>query len=157
MEDELFILKTYLNIKEWGIDSDELNNLIFAGNINEVGPFYLDSSNYKDFLKGQYNQEDEQICSRKHKRDFNKLSEFLLKLFTKYYYWKNKTFVNVEYLYIATYTGCFFKFPAIKSSWAQKNFKVSDVKLICPNREPNDYFEPIKDNNIYSPRCRHFY
>ena len=61
LEDELFILKTYLNIKEWGIDSDELNNLIFAGNINEVGPFYLDSSNYKDFLKGQYDQEDEQI------------------------------------------------------------------------------------------------
>ena len=87
----------------------------------------------------------------------NKLSEFLSKLFTKYYYWKNKTFVNVEYLYIATNTGCFFKFPAIKSSWAQKNYKVSDDKLICPNREPNDYFEPIKDNNIYDPRCRHFY
>ena len=161
LEDELFILKTLLNIKEWGINSNELENLIFAGNITEqekVGPFYLDCLNYKDFLKGQYNQEDETICTSQNKRDFNKLSEFLAKLFTKYYNWKNKTYVNVEYLYIATDKGCFFKFPAIRSSWAQQGYKVSDDKFICPNREEsNNYFDPIKNPNIYDPRCRHFY
>ena len=160
LEDELFILKTLLNIKEWEINSEDLDNLIFAGDITEddkVGPFYLDSLNYKAFLKGQYNQKDDQICTNQNKKDFNKLSEFLAKLFTKYYNWKNKTYVNVEYLYIATDKGCFFKFPAIRSSWAQTNYIVSDDTLICSTRDLNKYFQPIPDTNIYDPRCRHFY
>ena len=58
---------------------------------------------------------------------------------------------------MALKSGCFFKFPAIKSNWAQQNYKVEDDKLICPNREENNYFKPINDNETYDPRCRHFY
>ena len=161
LEDELFILKTYLNIIDWGIDykEDELNNIIFAGDITQEGPWYLSGSNYTDYLKGQYNRKEEEICSNKTLANFNKVSEFLAKLFTKYFNWKNKTYVNIEYLYMALNTGSFFKFPAIKSSWAQANYTPDDDKRICPNRTSNSPFNfaPIQNESIYDPRCRPFY
>ena len=59
LEDELFILKTYLNIKEWKMnDITDFNNLIYAKEIEESGPWYLNSSNYSLYFKGQYNQKD---------------------------------------------------------------------------------------------------
>ena len=160
LEDELFILKTYLNIIDWGIDYKEgmeLENIIYAGDITQEGPWYIDSSNYTEYFRGQYSQQDTDICRKTDLAHFNKLSEFLAKLFKKYFSWKNKTYVNIEYLYMALKSGCFFKFPAIKSNWAQQNYKVEDDKLICPNREENNYFKPINDNETYDPRCRHFY
>ena len=161
LEDELFILKTYLNIIDWGIDykEGELNNLIFAGNITQEGPWYLNSSNYTDYLKGQYNQNDNDICNKTNLAHFNKLSEFLAKLFTKYFNWKNKTYVNIEYLYMVLNTGCFFKFPAIKSNWAQENYTPEDDIRICPNRTSDSPFNftPIQNESIYDPRCRPFY
>ena len=54
-------------------------------------------------------------------------------------------------------SGYIFKFPAIKSNWAQQDYIVDNDELICPNREPNQYFNPIKESIIYDPRCRHFY
>ena len=161
LEDELFILKTYLNIIDWGIDYKEnvdLENIIYAGDITQEGPWYINSSNYTEYLKGQYSQHPEtNICTNKNLAQFNKLSEFLAKLFTKYFNWKNKTYVNIEYLYMALESGCFFKFPAIKSNWAQPDYIVEDDPLICPDRSPNQYFVPIENGSIYDPRCRHFY
>ena len=54
-------------------------------------------------------------------------------------------------------SGYIFKFPAIKSNWAQQDYIVDNDELICPNRELNQYFNPIKESIIYDPRCRHFY
>ena len=50
-----------------------------------------------------------------------------------------------------------FLFPVIKSNLAQQDYIIDNDKLICPNREPNQYFSPIKKSTIYDPRCRHFY
>ena len=155
LEDELFILKTYLNIQDWGMnENSNHNNLIYAGNITNVGPWYLNSSNYEEYFKGQYNLEDE--C-QKYFGSLDKLTIFLGKLFKKYYHWKNKTYVNIEYLYITFSNGCFYKFPAIKSGWAQPNYTVHDDERICKTREENEFFDPIKNANKYDPRCRPFY
>ena len=56
-------------------------------------------------------------------------------------------------------TGCFFKFPAIKSNWAQENYTPEDDIRICPNRTSDSPFNftPIQNENIYDPRCRPFY
>ena len=54
-------------------------------------------------------------------------------------------------------SGYIFKFPTIKSNWSQQDYIVDNDELICPNREPNQYFNPIKESIIYDPRCRHFY
>ena len=58
---------------------------------------------------------------------------------------------------MALNSGYIFKFSAIKSNWAQKDYIVDNDELICPNREPKQYFKPIKESTIYDPRCRHFY
>ena len=58
---------------------------------------------------------------------------------------------------MALNSGYIFKFPAIKSNWAQKDYIVDKDELICPNLEPNQYFDPIKESTIYGQRCRHFY
>jgi hypothetical protein len=158
LEDELFILKTYLNIKNWNIKKTKYENLKYAPDITEdKPPWYFNSSNYSDYFKGQYNQESEDICTPEHLANFDKLSEFLAKLFNKYFNWKNKTYVNVEYLYIATNTGCFYKFPAIKSGWAQVNYTVKDIELCANRSNPNPYFTPFNDPTKYDPRCRPFY
>ena len=158
LEDELFIIKTYLNIKNWNIKKTKYENLKYAPDITEVRPpWYFNSSNYSDYFKGQYNQESEDICTPEHLANFDKLSEFLAKLFNKYFNWKNKTYVNVEYLYIATNTGCFYKFPAIKSGWAQVNYTVKDIELCANRSNPNPYFTPFNDPTKYDPRCRPFY
>ena len=160
LEDELFILKTYLNIKEWKMnDITDFNNLIYAKEIEESGPWYLNSSNYSLYFKGQYNQKDSSICSAENLSHLDKLSQFLSKLFKKYFSWKNKTYVNVEYLYIAFDSGCFYKFPAIKSGWAQDNYIPEDDPSICPHRgiNGNEFFIPFENESIYDPRCRPFY
>ena len=57
----------------------------------------------------------------------------------------------MEYLYMVFDSGYIFKFPAIKSNWAQQDYIVDNDELICPNREPNQYFNPIKESIIYDP------
>ena len=85
LEDELFIIKTYLNIKDWNIKKTKYENLKYAPDITEDRPpWYFNSSNYSDYFKGQYNQESEDICTPEHLANFDKLSEFLAKLFNKY-------------------------------------------------------------------------
>ena len=160
LEDQLLILKTYLNIIDWDLKGTEHNNLKYAADIEEEGPWYLNSSNYSNYFYGQYNDNTSEYCSKDDLDRFDKLSEFLSKLFNKYFNWKNKTYVNVEYLYITLKSGCFYKFPAIKSSWAQSDYNAKDAddKIICPsrNKSNNEYFDPIEEN-IYDPRCRPFY
>ena len=160
LEDQLLILKTYLNIIDWDLKGTEHNNLKYAADIEEEGPWYLNSSNYSNYFYGQYNDNTSEYCSKDDLDQFDKLSEFLSKLFNKYFNWKNKTYVNVEYLYITLKSGCFYKFPAIKSSWAQSDYNAKDAddKIICPsrNKSNNEYFDPIEENK-YDPRCRPFY
>ena len=165
LEDELFILKTYLNIKKWDIPpTDEYKSLEPAEQVILEGPWYLDSQNYKKYLKGQYNlkkeEGDSNKCDDKNLVNFDKLSEFLAKLFEKYFSWKNKTYVNVEYLYIALNTGCFYKFPAIKSDWAQNDYVPEDDPSICTKTDTDrvtEYFDYPLKKEIYDPRCRPFY
>ena len=164
LEDELFILKTYLNIKDWDIkDISDFNNLKPAKEITDQGPWYLDSQNYTEYFRGQYNQKKDgtDICTKENLANFDKLSEFLGKLFEKYFSWKNKTYVNVEYLYMTLNTGCFYKFPAIKSGWAQDNYTIEDDPLICTNTEQegrkSNFFNDPLPKDIYDPRCRPFY
>ena len=160
LEDELFILKTYLNIKQWGMnDTSNFSNLILAKEIEDEGPWYLNSSKYTEYFKGQYNLNDNDICTGENLSNLDKLSQFLGKLFKKYFSWKNKTYVNVEYLYITFDSGCFYKFPATKSSWAQDNYIPEDDPSICVNRSANEKFNftPFENESIYDPRCRPFY
>ena len=153
VEDELLILKTYLNILDWKIGSSNFT-IINATLENKEGPWYLNSSNYEDYLYGIYYS---YLCTNEDLPNLQKISEFLKKLFEKYFKWKNKKYVDIEYLYIALKNGCFFKFPAIKSGWAQPNYVANDDKTICPNRSENEFFKPFEDESKYDPRCRTFY
>ena len=160
LEDELFILKTYLNIKDWKMDNITIENetLINAYEENNTGTWYLDELNSTEYLKGQYYNFNDSTCNPKDLSHFQKLSEFLRKLFGKYYKWKYKKYVDIEYLYLTLNTGCFFKFPSFKSDWAQPDYIPNDDKTICKNREEkNEYFSPFNDSNAYDPRCRNFY
>ena len=98
LEDQLLILKTYLNIIDWNLRGTAHKNLKYAPDIKEDGPWYLNSSNYTDYFYGQYNDNTTKYCSKDDKDHFDKLSEFLSKLFKKYLNWKNQIYVNVEYL-----------------------------------------------------------
>ena len=153
IEDELLILKTYLNILDWKIGSKNYTIVDATEEIKE-GPWYLNSSNYKDYLYGIYYPF---LCTKEDLPNLQKLSEFLEKLFEKYFKWKNKKYVDIEYLYLTLKNGCFFKFPSLKSGWAQLNYKPNDDETICPNRSENVFFTPFKDKTKYDPRCRTFY
>lgn len=156
VEDELFILKTYLNILDWGIGSSENYTIINATEETKEGPWYLNSSNYKDYLYGIYYP---YLCKEDDLPNLQKLSEFLAKLFEKYFKWKNKKYVDIEYLYLTLKNGCFFKFPSIKSGWAQPDYIPNDDISICPNRSSNsnEFFIPFENEEKYDPRCRTFY
>ena len=154
VEDELFILKTYLNILDWKIGNSNNYTIINATEEQKEDPWYLNSSNYKDYLYGIYYP---YLCEEENLPNLQKLSEFLKKLFEKHFKWKNKKYVDIEYLYLALKNGCFFKFPSIKSGWAQPNYIPNDDKSICPNRSKNEFFTPFSDSTKYDPRCRTFY
>ena len=154
IEDELFILKTYLNILDWGIGNSKNYTIINATKETKEGPWYINSSNYKDYLYGIYYP---YLCKDEDLPNLQKLSEFLGKLFEKYMKWKNKKYVDIEYLYLTLKNGCFFKFPSIKSGWAQPDYNTSDDVSICPNRSSNEFFIPFEDETKYDPRCRTFY
>ena len=154
VEDELFILKTYLNILNWKIGSSENYTIKNATEETREGPWYLNSSDYKEYLHGIYFP---YLCTDDDLPNLQKLSEFLEKLFEKYYKWKSKKYIDIEYLYITLKNGCFFKFPALKSGWAQPNYIPNDDETICPNRSPNEFFTPFENESLYDPRCRTFY
>ena len=154
VEDELFILKTYLNILDWNIGTLNYSSIKNATEEEKEGPWYVNSSNYKDYLYGIYYPD---LCNSSDLQNLQKLSDFLEKLFEKYYKWKEKKYVDIEYFYIALKNGCFFKFPSLKSGWAQPDYQPSDDETICQNREDNKFFSPYKNKNRYDPRCRTFY
>ena len=154
LEDELFILKTYLNILDWKIGSSDNLTILNATKAEKEGPWYLNSSNYKDYLNGIYYTH---LCTEDNLPNLQKLSEFLEKLFEKYFKWKDKKYVDIEYLYLTLKNGCFFKFPSIKSGWAQPDYEPHDDESICPTREKNEFFTPFSDETKYDPRCRTFY
>lgn len=158
LEDELFILKTYLNIKDWGMNDINIDNetLINAYEENRTGTWYLEELNETGMLKGQYYNYNNS-CSTEDLSYFYKLTEFLRKLFEKHFKWKFKKYVDIEYLYLTLNTGCFFKFPSFRSDWAYNYTSDNDDKRICPDRDINDTFIPFQDNEAYDPRCRTFY
>ena len=155
LEDELFILKTYLNILKWNLTNSNSTpyKIKNASEEKKEGPWYINTSNYKDYLYGIYYE----FCNVKELPYLQKLSDFLEKLFNKYYNWKNKKYVDIEYLYLTLKSGCFFKFPSLKSGWAQPDYITDDDKTICPNRSNNEYFQPFQNESKYDPRCRTFY
>ena len=50
----------------------ELENIIYAGDITQEGPWYINSSNYTEYFKGQYIQKDTEICRDTHLKRLNK-------------------------------------------------------------------------------------
>ena len=144
VEDELFILKTYLNILDWNIGALNYSSIKNATEEEKEGPWYMNSSNYKDYLYGIYYPD---LCNSSDLPNLQKLSDFLEKLFEKYYKWKEKKYVDIEYFYITLKNGCFFKFPSLKSGWAQPDYQPNDDETICQNREDNKFFSPYKNKN----------
>ena len=55
----------------------ELENIIYANDINQEGPCHLKISNYTEYFKGQYIQKDTEICRDTHLKRLNKLNEIL--------------------------------------------------------------------------------
>ena len=94
IEDELFILKTYLNILDWKIGKSNNYTIINATEEIKEGPWYLNSSNYKDYLYGIYYP---YLCTEENLPNLQKLSEFLKKLFEKHFKWKNKKYVDIVF------------------------------------------------------------
>ena len=155
LEDELFILKTYLNIIDWDLKSSK-NDLTEAKDETKNNSWYLNETIFNEYMKGQFYSYNDS-CTNDNILHFSKLSEFLKKLFAKHFSWKNKKYVDLEYLYITLKSGCFFKFPSIKSEFADSNYIPVDDKTICADRKKNEYFTPFENETIYDPRCRFFY
>ena len=55
----------------------ELENIIYANDINQEGPCHLKISNYTEYFKGKYSQKDTEICIDTHLKRLNKLNEIL--------------------------------------------------------------------------------
>ena len=55
----------------------ELENIIYANDINQEGPCHLKISNYTEYFKGKYIQKDTEICLDTHLKRLNKLNEIL--------------------------------------------------------------------------------
>ena len=55
----------------------ELENIIYANDINQEGPCHLKISNYTEYFKGKYSQKDTEICLDTHLKRLNKLNEIL--------------------------------------------------------------------------------
>ena len=83
----MFILKTYINILDWKIGTSENYTIKNASEEIREGPWYINSSDYKDYLYGIYFP---YLCTDNDLPNLQKLSEFLERLFEKYYKWKNK-------------------------------------------------------------------
>ena len=155
IEDELFILKTYLNLvkKQSKIPETELQITPASTDDKDDGPWYADTSIDEQYFHGIYYKDH---CDEDQLKIFNKLNDFLKKLFKKYYKWKTNKYVDIEYVYLTLNDGCLFKFPALKSGWSDPDNAIEDYDKICPDRNKNDYFEPFRES-IYDPRCRPYY
>ena len=57
-----------INIK----DNIELENIIYANDINQEGPWHLNRPNYTEYFKGQYIQKDTEIYRDTHLKRLNK-------------------------------------------------------------------------------------
>ena len=55
----------------------ELENIIYANDINQEGPCHLKISNYTEYFIGKYSQKDTEICLDTHLKRLNKLNEIL--------------------------------------------------------------------------------
>lgn len=117
LEDGLFILKTYDNVIKWGLN--ESNDYGSTKPWNKVNssfsyPWYLNSSKIKDYLeRGVYSEQPNQT----YLTVISKTEVIIKKLFTKYYGWKNKIYIPINYLYFTFDPGMFYWFPRIYSSY----------------------------------------
>ena len=76
------------------------------------------------------------------------LQPLLKKLLQKYYSWKDKIYVNVEYIHITFSTGLFLKYPYYPSNYLsgfKNTYNTNCEYLTSP------------DQDYYDPRCREFY
>ena len=55
----------------------ELENIIYANDINQEGPCHLKISKYTEYFKGKYSKKDTEICRDTHLKRLNKLNEIL--------------------------------------------------------------------------------
>lgn len=154
LEDGLLILKTYENIINW-----KLNTYNDYGSIatreetdsSYSGPWYLELDKIEQYLFGgvyldfKNASEETNIKNKNYLTILAKTEAILKKLFMKYFGWKNKIYIPINYLYFAFSTGLFYKYPRLYSSY----FDRTDYdNTVCSGAE---------SGGRYDPRCRPFY
>ena len=161
IEDEFLILRTLETIFTSITDPDTLLNDIsnfpepekYNNNLNQNKAWYLQNSweeieklNILKFFYYSVNSNDN--IEEKLLKYIKLLQPLLKKLLNKYYSWKDKIYVTVDYIHITFSTGLFLKYPYYPSNYLS-GFKNSHYKN-C------QYLDPL-DQDKYEPRCREFY
>lgn len=174
IEDAFLIMKTYDNVVKWGINnlvnkSEKINKeqnftvYNYTYEDEKIIPGYL--MNESDYKKSWYIEKDPQkrlegfyIYNRN--ETFNDTTQFQLNntlvtqkiitnLFKKYFQWKDKIYVNVEFIYLSfSSTGFFYKYPLVYSNSAYAEYE----SAACLDGKKN-----ITKIKGYDPRCRPFF
>ena len=152
IEDALLILKTFDNVQTWGLENNNYDDIIFESsqtNDNFSGPWYLEEDKINTYLKGVYMNPGSPSTDD----TINYLSQLAVvqplieNLFRKYYKWKDKIYLPINYAYFAfDETGLFYKFPRLFASYFLNKDKVYTG---C------EYYK--SEPTVYDPRCRPFY
>ena len=162
IEDEFLILRSFETIFTSISNRDILLNDVtnfpepenYLNNIIKKEAWYLKNSweeienlNILKFFYYSVNQNYDIIQENLLK--YSRLLQPLLKkLLQKYYSWKDKIYVNVEYIHITFSTGLFLKYPYYPSNYLsgfKNTYNTNCEYLTSP------------DQDYYDPRCREFY
>ena len=175
IEDAFLVMKTYENVVEWGLTFNEntsnssnistsTNTYLYSYEIqseevlpgaaltleeHNIGWYVGDSPDTR--LKGMYIYKKNSTLnntSLKYLKNSLITQQIITKQFKKYFDWKNKIYVNVEFIYFTfSKNGFFYKYPLVYSKSAFDTETNNNECLNVPNKEDTGY----------EPRCRPFF
>ena len=120
IEDALLILKTFDNVQTWEL-TNNYNDIIFESSQthdNFSGPWYLEEDKINTYLKGVYMYPHPSTNDPIHLNQLAVVQPLIENLFRKYYKWKDKIYLPINYAYFAfDETGLFYKFPRLFASY----------------------------------------
>ena len=172
IEDAFLIMKTYDNVVQWELNKLQFDRVELSETENKtivynysysdekIVPGYI--MNIKDHEKSWYIGKDpKERLTGFYIYNKNKTIEgdtetqlinslftqrVITNLFTKYFQWKDKIYVNTEFVYLSfTKTGFFYKYPLVYSNSAYGNFSATSC------------FDDERKIEGYDPRCRPFF
>ena len=133
----------------WYLESDYLSIL-------NKGCWYYNEKNSLDIFNPSDPNDIEEI---NYFRKLYKLNDFLKEIFEKYYSYKNKIYVNIDYIHITCYNGIFYKYPQSYTQFesdfntTEQSFYENDENIILSKPyilQNNKYSTDICIKSIYN-------